>query len=155
MESDDQHRSKRKSARAGVQPRPYEVGYGKPPEHTRFGRRPQPHRQKNANEGRSLRKPDIAGQLDRLVDVKLGRRATKLHPQEAMLHSLFAKAARGQLQAIKQLLREFDRAGLLEAEILQQSSCSMFPETYRLTSQASSSRGSARRLGARQPCDRI
>ncbi|MCK1544982.1 hypothetical protein IVA98_31450 [Bradyrhizobium sp. 160] len=45
-----------------------------------------------------------------------------------MLHSQFAKAASGQLQAIKQLLREFDRAGLLEPEALRQSSVFHVPK---------------------------
>lgn len=122
MESDDQDNPERGHARVSAQSRPYEIGYAKPPKHTRFGARPQPHRHKEANGAPSRKRPDVAGMLDRLVDVKLGGRATKLHPHEAMLHSLFAKAVRGQLQAIKQLLREFDRAGLLEPEALQHSS---------------------------------
>jgi hypothetical protein len=121
MEADEDDRPEGGPTRDGAKARPYQVGYGKPPKHTRFGTRPQPQRQTSASQARSRQKPDIARQLDQLIDVKLGGKATKLHPHEAMLHSLFAKAARGQLQAIKQLLREFDRAGLLEPEVLQQS----------------------------------
>lgn len=120
MEIDDDDCPERGLARGRAMAHPYKVGYGKPPKHTQFGTRPQPNRHKEV--GRSSKSPDVASLLDQPVDVKLGGRPTKLHPHEAMLHSQFAKAARGQLRAIKQLLREFDRAGLLEPEALQQSS---------------------------------
>jgi hypothetical protein len=46
----------------------YKVGYGKPPEEFRFGRRPQPERAKRPfNEQR----PDIAALLERPMQVKL------------------------------------------------------------------------------------
>lgn len=128
MESDDDDCPERGPARDRAKARPYEVGYGKPPKHTQFGTRPQPNRHKAVDAGRSSKRPDVASLLDQSVDVKLGGRPTKLHPHKAMLHSQFAKAARGQLQAIKQLLREFDRAGLLEPEALQQSSVIHVPK---------------------------
>ncbi|MCK1718705.1 hypothetical protein [Bradyrhizobium sp. 141] len=128
MRSDDDN-PEHEPARAGAKTRDYDVGYGKPPKHTQFGRRPQPHRHGTGNRpSRSPKEPHVAGLLDQLVEVKLGGQATKLHPHEAMLLSLFVKAARGQLQAIKQLIREFERACLLEPEVLQQSAVIHIPK---------------------------
>jgi hypothetical protein len=90
----------------------YKVGYGKPPEEFRFGRRPQPNRDKRQHS--KEQRPDIASLLDRPMRVKLNGKQAKMHPHEAMLHGLFARVVAGEIRAIKLFLQECKRAGLLE-----------------------------------------
>jgi len=90
----------------------YKVGYGKPPEEFRFGRRPQPDREKRRRSDEQ--RPDIAALLDRPMQVKLNGKQAKMHPHEAMLHGLFARVVAGEIRAIKQFLQECQRAGLLD-----------------------------------------
>ena len=93
--------------------RPYEVGYCKPPIATRFGQRQPPKRRSGGTE-QPL--PDIAAILDRPIAVKVNGRNGRLHPHEAALHGLFGRVVKGEIRAIKQFLKECDRAGLLAAQ---------------------------------------
>lgn len=120
MESDEDDSAKG-TARERAGRRPYDVGYGKPPKATRFGVRPQPQRRAQPPGAQSRERPDLSKFLDRLVEVKLNGRITKLHPYEALLHGLFGRGIKGQLRPIRQFIRECRRAGLLEAEVAQES----------------------------------
>ncbi|MGY4626676.1 hypothetical protein [Bradyrhizobium sp. USDA 4486] len=119
MEFDEGASDKRGAPHPPAERRPYEVGYGKPPKATQFGVRPQPARHGLARDARSERKPDLARVLDQPIEVKINGRRTKLHPHAAMLRGLFARIIQGQLRAIKQFLRECERAGLFDSEVLQ------------------------------------
>jgi len=91
----------------------YEVGYGKPPKATRFGVRPQPDRSKRKS---TDKQPiDLAGLLDRSVSLSRNGKQTKVHAYEAMLHASAKQALGGQIRALRQILKLFKDAGLLEA----------------------------------------
>lgn len=121
MESDEGDSDKPGAPHVRGEPRPYEVGYGKPPKATQFGARPQPQRRTRPKSAHSPQSSKLTRFLDEPVEVKLNGRTTKMHPHEATLNGLFARVIRGQLRAIQQFLRECNRAGLLEPEIVQQS----------------------------------
>jgi hypothetical protein len=93
--------------------RDYEVGYGRPPKATRFGARAQPDRSKRRS---SERKPvDLSVLLDRSVRLSRNGKQTKVHAYEAMLHALAKQGLGGQIRALRQLMKLFKEAGLLEA----------------------------------------
>ncbi|EHR04593.1 hypothetical protein [Bradyrhizobium sp. WSM471] len=121
MGFDESDGGKRGTPPVQAERRSYDVGYGKPPKATQFGVRPQPSRHSEATGARSGRTSDLARFLDQPIEVKLNGRTTKLHPHEATLHGLFARTIKGQLRPIKQFLRECERAGLLDPEVLQHS----------------------------------
>jgi uncharacterized protein DUF5681 len=91
----------------------YEVGYGRPPKATRFGVRAQPDRSKRQSSKNEP--PDLAGLLDRSVSLSRNGKQTKMHAYEAMLHALAKQALGGQIRALRQILKLFKEAGLLEA----------------------------------------
>ena len=91
----------------------YEVGYGRPPKATRFGVREQPDR---STRHPSKKEPvDIAALLDRSVTISRNGKQTKMHAHEAMLFALAKQALAGQMRALRQILKAFKAAGLLEA----------------------------------------
>jgi hypothetical protein len=86
----------------------YDVGYGKPPEHARF---------KPGQGRRSTGKKDdidVLALLNKPLPAKRGERVIKIHPYEAMLIGMSKRALQGQVRAIKALLQECDKAGLLK-----------------------------------------
>ena len=91
----------------------YEVGYGRPPKATRFGVRAQPDRSKRQSS--KSESPDLAALLDRSVSLSRNGKQTKMHAYEAMLHALAKQALGGQVRALRQILKLFKEAGLLEA----------------------------------------
>lgn len=90
----------------------YKVGYGKPPKEHQFGQRKQPNRTKRA--AAAPESSDIAAFLDQPMQVKLNGRKLKMHPHEAMLYGLYGRVLKGEVGALKALLAEFKKAGLLE-----------------------------------------
>jgi hypothetical protein len=80
-----------------------EVGYGKPPKHTRFakGRSGNP---KGRPKGSSNIKAAIRKAAERRVSVKIGKRTVKMKPIEAMAYRLMQKALDGDLKAIRELV---------------------------------------------------
>lgn len=99
---------------------PYEVGYGKPPKATRFGVRPQPDPSRRQS---SKKEPaDIAALLGGSVSVARNGRASKMHPYEAVLYAMAKQALGGKIRSIRQILKEFKSAGLLEAPLWSQTS---------------------------------
>ena len=93
--------------------RDYEVGYGKPPKATRFGVRAQPDRSKRQS---PEKKPaDLSALLDRSVTLSLNGKRTRMHTYEAMLHALMKQGLGGKIRALREILKLFKVAGLLEA----------------------------------------
>ena len=91
-------------------PKDYEIGYGKPPKHTRF----QPGQSGNPK-GRPRRSRNLKTlfNLERLAMVTVreaGRehRVTKLH---ALVMALFAKAMRADTKAVGQIIQLDERLG--------------------------------------------
>ena len=91
--------------------RAYEVGYGRPPEHTRF----QKGRSGNPN-GRPRRarnlKTELMEELAEEVQVKEGGRTIRVTKLRALLKAAVAKAAAGDTRALALLL---DKAAQLMA----------------------------------------
>ena len=81
----------------------YEVGYRKPPKHTRFkpGRSGNPEgRQKGA---RNL-KTELEEELHEMISIKEGGKPKKVSKQRAMLKSLTARAVHGDSRAANVIL---------------------------------------------------
>lgn len=68
--------------------------------------------------GKSLILPLLASS----VKVVRNGRAIKMHPYEAMLFAEARQALAGKIRSLRQILKEFKIAGLLEAPLWQQSS---------------------------------
>lgn len=80
-----------------------EVGYGKPPRHTRFakGRSGNP---KGRPKGSSNMKAAIRRATERRVSVKIGKRTVKMTPIDAIAHRLVQQALEGNLRATRELV---------------------------------------------------
>ena len=97
----------------------YEVGYGKPPDATKFGNRPQPKRRRR----KSQELPDILALLTKPVAVMRDGKQERLNPHEVMLLSLWKRAAqKREIRAAKALLAQCDKAGLFVPPAHQRSS---------------------------------
>ena len=83
---------------------PYEVGYGKPPKHTRFrkGRSGNP---KGRPSGARGVKTLLDEALSRKVTVTEAGRTTRVSKSEALLVSLINRAIKGDVRASAQVLR--------------------------------------------------
>ncbi len=81
----------------------YEVGYGKPPRHTRFkpGRSGNP---KGRSKGSRNLKTDLAEELEEKIAIKEGGKYKKVTKQRAMLKILMAKAVQGNLRAASAII---------------------------------------------------
>jgi hypothetical protein len=90
----------------------YEVGYGKPPKHTRFkpGRSGNPRGR--AKETRNLR-TDLVDELGERILISEGGRRRAVSKQRAMLKQLMAKALKGDVRAANTVLGLVER--LLDA----------------------------------------
>jgi hypothetical protein len=85
-----------------------EVGYGKPPKHSRF----KPGQSGNPNgrpKGCRNFKTDVHETLQTPVKINKGGRVSKMTTQRASLETLRAKALRGDQRALEQLLRLSER----------------------------------------------
>ena len=101
----------------------YDVGYGKPPDATKFGNRPQPNRSLRQSK---TSENDIAALLDSPALVERGGKRRYVHPHEAMVISLGREALRNKIGAAKKFLRECKRAGLLDPPAVPQHSNVVF-----------------------------
>jgi hypothetical protein len=81
----------------------YKVGYGRPPEHTRFRKG-----QSGNSKGRPKGAKDLGGIFQRLlgelVQVREGERIRSMTKGEAMLQKLVVKALNGDLRAMMQVV---------------------------------------------------
>ena len=81
----------------------YEVGYGKPPEHTRFKKGHSGH-----PAGRPKGTPNLRSAIRRAaeekVKVHIGDRTLTMHSIEAMAYKLVQKALGGDIKAVKAVI---------------------------------------------------
>lgn len=90
----------------------YKVGYARPPEQTKF-------RSETASAAAKARwqreEPSTpVSVLDRPIAVTINGKRRKIHPHEAKMIALGKRAMKGEIRAIKALLKECEKAGLLE-----------------------------------------
>ena len=92
----------------------HEVGYGKPPKHTRFqkGRSGNPE---GRLKGTKNLKTDLMEELKETVTVTEGGRRRSISKQRLVLKSLFAKAAKGDVRAVQVILSTVERLLLTDA----------------------------------------
>jgi hypothetical protein len=102
--------------------RDYKVGYKKPPVEHQFKAGNSNGRKKATPKRRT---PEFAKQLDQPLRAQRGGRTIALHPFEAGINSLVREALRGKPQAVKNVLRIFEKAGLLNALVGAQTHSSL------------------------------
>jgi hypothetical protein len=94
------------------------IGFKKPPREHQFKPGNSAGRKK-ANQKRAL--PEFANQLDQPLRVQRGGRTIAIHPFEAGLLCLSNEALKGKPRAIKEALKIFEKAGLLDAPVGRQT----------------------------------
>jgi len=82
----------------------YEVGYGKPPIHSRF-RKGQSGNRKGRPRGTNNLKTDLAQELKEKVLVREGERSLKISKQKAIVKTLVARTLKGDAKAASTLLK--------------------------------------------------
>jgi hypothetical protein len=90
----------------------YKVGYGRPPEQTKFRSETAAAAEKARWQREQPSNPMSV--LDRPIGVTINGKRRKLHPHEAKMIALGKRAIKGEIRAIKALLKECEKAGLLE-----------------------------------------
>jgi hypothetical protein len=94
----------------------YTVGYKKPPaEHQFKPSHPRDGAPKKTRGQRKEKAPDVAGMIEKSVQVKRGGKTINMHPFEAEVTSLGNRALKGEPRAAKLFLKHCEAAGLLEA----------------------------------------
>ncbi len=86
----------------------YEIGYGKPPEHTQF-KTGQSGNSKGRPKGSKNLKADLTEELAEMIVVTEGGRRRPISKQRAMIKSLFAKGAKGDVRAIHTIFSMVER----------------------------------------------
>jgi hypothetical protein len=81
----------------------YEVGYKRPPKHTRFQKGQSGNPRGRPRGSRNL-KTDLAEELSTRITIREGNRTRKISAQQAALKRLLAKALAGDLRAITTLV---------------------------------------------------
>ena len=84
-------------------PDDYEVGYGKPPKHTRF----QPGRSGNPRgrpKGTNNLKTDLIEELDERILVREGEKTRRVSKQRAVLKTVVTRSLKGDARAMNSLL---------------------------------------------------
>jgi len=84
-------------------PEGYEVGYSKPPKHTRF----QPGRSGNPRgrpKGTNNLKTDLIEELDERILVREGEKTQRVSKQRAVLKTVVARSLKGDTRAMNSLL---------------------------------------------------
>ena len=92
--------------------REYRVGHKKPPVEHQFKAGNSGGR-KRANRKRRL--PEFANQLNQPLRARRGGRSVAVDPFEAGMNSLVREALKGKPRALKEVLKIFEKAGLLNA----------------------------------------
>ena len=87
--------------------RDYKVGYGKPPEHTRF--KPGQSGNKKGRPKTSTARKDLSDllweRLDQPVELMLGGRPVRMSAKEALAHQIVGRAMKGDFKAVQVLDR--------------------------------------------------
>ena len=96
----------------------YPVGYKKPPQEYQFKPGNSGGRKK-ADRKRGL--PEFGSQLDQPLRAQRGGRSIAVDPFVAGINSLVREALRGKPRAIKEVLKIFEKAGLLDAPVSWQT----------------------------------
>jgi hypothetical protein len=99
----------------------YNVGYKKPPVEHQF--KPS-YLRDSAQKTKSRRKektPDVAGMIEKSVQVKRGGKTITMHPFEAEVTSLGNRALKGEPRATKLFLKHCEAAGLLDPPSSEQT----------------------------------
>jgi hypothetical protein len=86
----------------------YDVGYGKPPKHTRFQKGQSGNCRGRKKNTRNL-KTELRSVLDEELALLVGGRDTKLSARKAMLIALRNKALKGDVRAIGMLVAMLER----------------------------------------------
>jgi hypothetical protein len=86
----------------------YEVGYGKPPKHTRFRQGQSGNPRGRAKNTRNL-KTELRSVLDETLSLSMAGREVKLSARKAMLLALRNKALKGDTRAIGLMVAMLER----------------------------------------------
>jgi hypothetical protein len=86
----------------------YEVGYGKPPKHTRFCKGQSGNPRGRAKNTRNL-KTELRSVLDETLSLSMAGREVKLSARKAMLLALRNKALKGDTRAIGLMVTMLER----------------------------------------------
>ena len=86
----------------------YEVGYGRPPKHTRF-RKGQSGNPRGRPKGRRNLASDLADELNERIVVREGERRRTVTKQRGILKTLVAQGLRGNTKSAELVLRFVDR----------------------------------------------
>jgi hypothetical protein len=86
----------------------YEVGYGKPPKHTRFRKGQSGNPRGRAKNTRNL-KTELRSVLDETLSLSMAGREVKLSARKAMLLALRNKALKGDTRAIGLMVTMLER----------------------------------------------
>ena len=86
-------------ARSKISREAYEVGYGRPPKHTRF-KQGHSGNSRGRPKGTKNLKTDLMEELSERISVSEGGKPKKLSKQRALVKSLTAKAIKGDARAI-------------------------------------------------------
>ena len=82
----------------------YEIGYGRPPEHTRF-KKGQSGNPKGRTKGTKNFETDLLEELGEIILVREGNRSVRISKQRAMIKSLTMKALKGDTRATEIILK--------------------------------------------------
>jgi hypothetical protein len=97
----------------------YQVGYKKPPKDYQF--KPKHLQDQRAGGQRKEKTPDVAGMIEKSVQVKRGGKTITMHPFEAEVTSLGNRALKGEPRAAKLFLKHCEAAGLLDPQSSEQT----------------------------------
>jgi hypothetical protein len=99
----------------------YTVGYKKPPAEHQFKPGHLRDSARNIESRRKVTPPNVAGMIEKSVQVKRGGKTITMHPFEAEVTSLGNRAVKGEPRAAKLFLKHCDAAGLLNPPPTEQT----------------------------------
>jgi hypothetical protein len=99
----------------------YAVGYKKPPAEHQFKPSYLRDGTQRTKRQRKEKAPDVAGLIEKSVQVKRGGKTITMHPFEAEVTSLANRALKGEPRAAKLFLQHCEGAGLLNPPIAEQT----------------------------------